>query len=260
MARDGNQRKGAAQRLARRRQRARQMREDGMSYREIAKELGVSVSTVYEDLKEPKRPGPPPPPRGNRRAESHGAHSRVPLADLATKYRERAMERWPFLTQDDVETWALLAARHELAVAAELEAGIFEADGRVRDVTNKATQWGARLRKLTLAHDVEAGRRAAERGRGVEGQRDWGPLARLADGPHTARLVVALRGQPWGDVVSDPVLMGLARAALAEMERRPWTPDPPEPEPVDRTRPALNGRPGPLGLLPPAPADRAEER
>jgi hypothetical protein len=230
------------------------MHEAGRSVREIARELGVSVSTAWSYLQAPKRPGPPPPPKGNQYARSHGAHSRVSLGALAEKYRERAGERWPHLGRDDVESWSLLASRVELAVGAEYDGGIFTVDGRVRDVTVKATAWGARLQRLTAENDREAERRAEGargQGRGEQGPREWVHLAALADGPRVSALVAELRGRPWGDVITDPVLMGLAHAALAEMEGRPWPPEPPG-EPSTMERVALDGRPGPRAL-PPAP-------
>jgi len=260
MSREGDLRKGAAQRLARARQRARKLRAEGKSYREIAELLGCSLATAHSYINAPARHAPPPPEPDNQRATSHGAHSRVSLGALAEKYRERAAERWPFLTPDDVEAWALLAARHELAVGAELEGGIFEPDGRIRDVTNKGVQWGARLAKVTLAHDQEAERLAEThgQGRGEQGPGEWSRLAALADGPRVSQLVAELRGRPWGDVITDPVLMGMAELALAEMEGRPLTPNPPERESGTVERARLDRRPAPLEL-PPAPGDRARE-
>jgi transposase len=246
---------GQRQRIARLKQRARQLRAEGRSIREIADLLGVGRGTAHRYATSVPGSAPPPPPKDNQRATTNGAQSRVTLAAVAEKFREAAAERWPWLGRDDVETWALLAARHELAVAAEMSGGIMTVDGRIRDVSNKGVQWGARLQRLTAERDAEAERRAAAPGvvGASDGRgRDLVRLAALADGRCARTLIAALRGRPWGDVVSDPILVNFGRAALAEMEGRAA----PEPESASE-RPDLRvveGGQEPL-LLPPAPGD-----
>jgi transposase len=212
---------GQRQRIARLKARARQLLAEGRSIREIAAELGLSKSTAHRYATSTPGSAPPPPPRGNQRATTNGAQSAVTLAAVAEKYREKAAERWPSLTPDDVQAWSLLAARVELTTAAEFEGGILTVDGRVRDVSVKGVAWGDRLQRLTLAHDQEVERRAAAgiaAGRASSGGgRDLVRLAALADGPAVRTLVAELRGRPWGDVVSDPVLMNLGQAALREL-------------------------------------------
>jgi transposase len=126
MGRPGNAAEGQRQRTCRLKQRARALHAEGKSFREIASIMGVGLATAHRYATSTPGQGPPPPPRGaaNRRAETHGAHSQVPLGALVETYQARALERWPHLTPDDAAAWALLAARHELAVGAELTSGI----------------------------------------------------------------------------------------------------------------------------------------
>jgi hypothetical protein len=257
MGRDGSAKEGARQRLARRRQKARAMHEAGRSVREIAQALGVSVSTAWSYLQAPKRPGPPPPPRGNQRARTHGVWSAPTIAELQARHRAWAAERWPFLAGDEIEPVARLGARIEQAASYEASHGAIAGD-RVRHVSTSLVQWESKLAKLTAEHDAEAERRAAERGQqgGEREQQEWSHLAALAEAPAVSALVRELRGRPWGLITTDPVLMGLAREALREMEGRPRTPDAPEPEP-GTVRPALGGRPARLAL-PAAPGDLGE--
>src|SRR3954447_23566120 len=160
---------GQRQRIARLKQRARQLLAEGRSIREIARELGLSRSTAWRYATSVPGSAPPPPPRGdaNQRARTHGVWSAPVIADLQAAYREKAQARWPFLTADDTETWSRLAARVEQAAAHEAQAGALAAAGdRVHHISASLVQWEERLRRLTLGHDLEAARRAGERGAG----------------------------------------------------------------------------------------------
>jgi hypothetical protein len=251
MSREGDLKRGAAQRLARARQRARKLRAEGRSYREIAELLGCSLATAHAyATHEPSASPPPPPEEGNQRATRHGVWSKPTIGELQEQYRVKASARWEHLSGDDLEMWCRLSARVQQAASFETEAGALAGD-RVHGVSTSLTAWESKLAKLTAEHDREAERRREEAGQrsgGEHGRRDHGRLAGLMAGPCVSGLVAEMRGRlrgvGWRDLVGDAAAMDLGRRVLREVE---GTPDPPEPEP-DTERPGLDGRPAPLGL------------
>jgi transcriptional regulator with XRE-family HTH domain len=188
MGRPDNAREGARQRSARLRQRARALRAQGLSFREIARELGCSIATAHDWAT--SVPGQaPPPPKNNSRARVHGVWSAPVIGELQEGYRQKARERWPFLSADDTETWSRLASRVEQAASYEASEGAVSGD-RIRHVSTSLVAWESKLAKLTAEYDREAERRAEAGQRGGEhGRREWGHLARLAEGPAVRAVV-----------------------------------------------------------------------
>lgn len=93
----------AGERLARRRARARELRSEGLSVRQIGRELGVGATTVFRDLaavvpEVEHRPAPlAAAPPGNLRAVSHGCWSETSIAPAREAHARDLAERYPDL-------------------------------------------------------------------------------------------------------------------------------------------------------------------
>jgi transcriptional regulator with XRE-family HTH domain len=169
--------------LARRRARARRLRDDeGLSVREIAKRLGVSVSTAHADL---QHAAPRLAPvaniqdaqgkpvagaeEGNTRAMTHGAHSERHIAPLREKHAAELRVSYPRLDDRRLVLLADRLARIE-AVSAWLDAqeGIVrDHNGEVYAVVKELERWTSRAEQVLA--DVEAEHRKARRYEGLEG-------------------------------------------------------------------------------------------
>jgi hypothetical protein len=189
-----------AQKITARRRRARRLREQGESIREIARQLGVSAGTVFADLRaddEPKAIANIQTPDGqpiagaeadNRRALKGGWHSARVLAPRAEELRDEIASLVPAIGPSDEPAVKLLAwqlARCERANAWLDEHGLLTDSGAPQPVLRVLSTWensAARLldqlgmsptSRARLGLDLSrAGALAEERMRAVEGAGD----------------------------------------------------------------------------------------
>lgn len=172
----------AAAKLDRRRAKARKLRDEGLSVRQIAAELGVSTSTAHADLTAPagevvpirnlQRPDGSPvagAEPGNRRAEKHGAHGEQRVAPLREKHAAELRRDYPRLDGRRLVLLADRLARIEAASAwLDRQDGLVrDADGALFAVVKAVESWSARA-EAVLA-EVEAEHRKAGRYAGLEG-------------------------------------------------------------------------------------------
>ena len=145
--------------LAARRRKVRQLREDGLSVREIAEKLGASKTAIGRDVKaiDERAPMPaglkpwPPPEPGNQRALTHGCDSPGLVQPRAHELVPGIIEANPHLDvlRDAlaVHRYAVRLARLERAYAwldAQPDDVFADVDsGRVHSLYNRIADWEA---------------------------------------------------------------------------------------------------------------------
>lgn len=156
--------------LARRRSRAHRLRREGLSIREIAKRLSVSVSTAHADLRH-GAPALVPVPNlqdeqgrpvagageGNQRALQHGVHSERRIAPLRERHLAELRESYPRL---DTRRLILLADRFARIEAASvwLDAqGVIvrNDEGEVFPVVKELERWSSRAEQVLAEAEAE---------------------------------------------------------------------------------------------------------
>lgn len=168
--------------LARRRARARRLRGEGLSVREIAKRLGVSVSTAHADVSH-GAPALAPVANiqdaegrpvagaeaGNTRAITHGVNSERRIAPLREKHVAELRVSYPRLDGRRLVLLADRLARIEAASAwLDSQEGIVrDENGEVFAVVKELERWTSRAEQVLA--EVEAEHRKARRFEGLEG-------------------------------------------------------------------------------------------
>lgn len=167
--------------LERRRARAHRLRAEGLSIRQIAERLKVSVSTAHADIRAAAGVAPLPnlqgadgrpvagAEEGNSRAMTHGVYSERRVAPLREKHVAELRRDYPRL---DGRRLTLLADR--LARIEAASAWLDQQDGLVRDengeiyaVVKALETWSTRAEVLLA--EVEAEQRKHKRFEGLEG-------------------------------------------------------------------------------------------
>ncbi len=139
---------GRERRIAERRGRVRELREQGLSLRQIGRRLGVHRSTVERDLLVPApdavpgRPVPNAAAADNSRALKHGLYSERRIAPVREAHARDLAVRYPDLDPGRRFTEAQRRSMIELASDWLDERGLVKNDeGQVFDVASKLAAW-----------------------------------------------------------------------------------------------------------------------
>jgi hypothetical protein len=164
-----------------RRRKAHELRDQGLSIRQIAERLDVSVSTAHGYLKvpAPEKRNAGPPEHGNARALTHGSTSEQRLAQLRPAAERMVRERWPWI--DDLRL-AILSDRLARLQSGrgwlDAQAGVVRnVAGDVFPIVDRIEKWGSRVERLVADLEQERLRLAAGNAGGLEAY-----VAGLGDG------------------------------------------------------------------------------
>jgi hypothetical protein len=146
-----------AERVKRRRAKARRLREDGASVRAVARKLGVSTSTAHADLRADDDGAELEPVRnlqdqdgrpvagatgGNERSLSHGAYSERHVAPIREEHNRELTTRYPWVTERRRQLQAQRLAQIDLGARWIEHRGVVRDDeGRVFDIATKVSEW-----------------------------------------------------------------------------------------------------------------------
>ena len=133
-----------------RRKRVRELHAQGLTYRQIAAELGVSTATIHKDLHytEPERVPArryswPPFEAGNAANLRHGTRSERRIAPVRERHARDLAERYPWIDPARIALQAQRLAQIDLASAWLDEQGtvVRDSEGSVFDVADKLARW-----------------------------------------------------------------------------------------------------------------------
>jgi hypothetical protein len=139
------------QRVARRRARARGLRDEGLSVREIAARLEVGRSTVARDLlvRDVESAGrgvvPNRAESGNERAMVHGVYSERRISPVREQHVLDLAERFPGFDRARIALQAQRLAQIDLGSAwLDQQGGVVRSEhGQVFDIADKVLRWAA---------------------------------------------------------------------------------------------------------------------
>jgi hypothetical protein len=168
--------------LARRRARARCLRGEGLSIRQVAAKLGVSISTAHADLhhsapalalvaniQDAKGRPVAGAEEGNARAMTHGVNSERRITPLREKHVAELRVTYPRLDDRRLVLLADRLARIEAASTwLDSQEGIVrDENGEVFAVVKELERWTSRAEQVLA--EVESEHRKARRFEGLEG-------------------------------------------------------------------------------------------